>query len=236
MGKKEKTFGRLCLRTGSFLCYEHWGVWSWQRRVRGPNSRAWQDFCSSLPRKEERLFQGHCPGRANLPTRWKAVDAVFPFEAAPLCTGHEPSEQQDPDPIMVTPGAGALHCRQLAWATCGRWKCCSSCSWGSKFQWSRVDQQSPFHAMQETDKNKGSVKPSLHFSGFILVCEGKKMQEVLWSAGRSSVLSFGKPHWDISQCFLKFTQQMKPSWKCKGYQAFLQENFGNFCMYLWEEL
>lgn len=99
--------------------------------------------------------------------------------------------------------------------------------------------QAKVKGLQETNKRKGSAKPSPQFSGFILVCAGGTTHEVLCAAGRSSVL-FGKPHWGISQNFLKFAQQMKPLWRCKGsqsqYKAPLQENFGNFPMYLWEEL
>lgn len=45
--------------------------------------------------------------------------------------------------------------------------------------------------VQEANKRKGSAKSSLQFSGFILVCAGEKMHEVLCATRRSSVLSLG---------------------------------------------
>lgn len=42
--------------------------------------------------------------------------------------------------------------------------------------------QTKAKGLQETDKKKGFAKPSLQFSGFILICAGEKMHEVFYAA------------------------------------------------------
>lgn len=72
-----------------------------------------------LPGRRKDFSRGTLRAGRAVPTRWKAVDAVFPFEVAPPSTPCVPAEHWDPTLPAISPPAAACHRGQPAWATPG---------------------------------------------------------------------------------------------------------------------